>query len=168
MSINEIFVNHTLTQEEYLNILRVRIKYTKDKIQSTAIALAALLLITLYASIFVDKYFLIFLGVVLFFIYGFVYVLYSQPKWIKSPLNRNTYAPTQYIFDEYGMREKSDLIESKQKWSFFVGWQKVADFYLLFVDKVRFYPIPENAIPLEQREAFKKLVEENIKPLPKK
>jgi hypothetical protein len=87
----------------------------------------------------------------------FLYLVYS-------PMSRNLFINNRYTFNEESLSVKSDIQEGSIKWKVFMKWNKVPGYFLLYPTGYSFLAIPEESIPLNERDSFEKLLEQNIRP----
>ena len=77
--------------------------------------------------------------------------------------NSSFFLPRTYSFTDDGVTVKFSNSERKARWSTFVDWKRMANYYVLYLANSSAIVIPESAIPGGELAVFENLLNQNIK-----
>jgi YcxB-like protein len=80
-----------------------------------------------------------------------------------APKNSSFFLPRTYSFTDEGVTVKFSNSERKARWSTFLNWKRISNYYVLYLVNSGAIVIPESAVPAGELTAFENLLNQNIK-----
>ena len=93
-----------------------------------------------------------------------LFVMYSVRRQAKvTPIDKGMFGPETLVFSDEGLTAKSEFSETKVKWEQFLRLAEQKSQFLLYIDPLRAYVIPNQSfISSDQQDTWRKMVSKKL------